>query len=120
MVRETLEPHRAALVLTFDRFGAPEVLDETFARLCALSRWLLERQRPHHIRWAGPGGTGTEGRPVDRDSEAALLSCLALAFSAPAPEAGASMLDLPLRLPGEGGRVRRIHVTASGLEGGGL
>ena len=118
VVKEILEPHRAALVLTFDRFGAPEVLDETFARLCALSRWLLERQRPHHIRWAGPGGTGTEGRPVD--SEAALLSCLALAFSAPAPEAGASMLDLPLRLPGEGGRVRRIHVTASGLEGGGL
>lgn len=118
VVKETLEPHRAALVLTFDRLGTPEALDEIFDKLCALSRWLLERQRPHHIRWAAPGGEGTEGRAVD--SEAALLSCLELAFSTPAPAAGPSMLDLPLRLPGEAGRVRRIHVTAGGLEGGGL
>ena len=117
VVKEVLEPQRAALVLTYDHFGPPEVLDETFAKLCALSRWLLSRGRPHHIRWAVPGG-GTAGRPVD--GEGALLSCLELAFSTPAPETGPSILDLPLRLPGETGRVRHIHVTPAGLEGGGL
>ncbi|MFQ9915639.1 MAG: hypothetical protein ACLRWQ_03875 [Flavonifractor plautii] len=53
------------LVLTYDHFGAPAALDQTFARLCALSRALLERGRPHHIQWASPTGGGVEGRLVD-------------------------------------------------------
>ena len=54
VVRETLEPRQTTLVLTYDHFGAPAALDQTFARLCALSRALLERGRPHHIQWASP------------------------------------------------------------------
>lgn len=53
VVRETLEPRQTTLVLTYDHFGAPAALDQTFARLCALSRALLERGRPHHIQ-CGP------------------------------------------------------------------
>ena len=99
-----------------DSFGAPAALDQTFARLCALSRALLERGRPHHIQWASPTGGGVEGRLVD--SERALLACLELAFSRPAPAEGRSILDTALRLPGRAGPLRHIHVTPTGLEGG--
>ena len=91
MVRETLEPRQTTLVLTYDHFGAPAALDQTFARLCALSWALLERGRPHHIQWASPTGGGVEGR---------------------------SILDTTLRLPGRAGPLRHIHVTPTGLEGG--
>ena len=116
VVRETLEPRQTTLVLTYDHFGAPAALDQTFARLCALSRALLERGRPHHIQWASPTGGGVEGRLVD--SERALLACLELAFSRPAPAEGRSILDTALRLPGRAGPLRHIHVTPTGLEGG--
>ena len=116
VVRETLEPRQTTLVLTYDHFGAPAALDQTFARLCALSRALLERGRPHHIQWACPTGGGVEGRLVD--SERALLACLELAFSRPAPAEGRSILDTALRLPGRAGPLRHIHVTPTGLEGG--
>ena len=116
VVRETLEPRQTTLVLTYDHFGAPAALDQTFARLCALSWALLERGRPHHIQWASPTGGGVEGRLVD--SERALLACLELAFSRPAPAEGRSILDTALRLPGRAGPLRHIHVTPTGLEGG--
>ena len=89
VVRETLEPRQTTLVLTYDHFGAPAALDQTFARLCALSRALLERGRPHHIQWASPTGGGVEGRLVD--SERALLACLELAFSRPARSMNSSL-----------------------------
>ena len=52
------------------------------------------------------------------DSPNALLACLELAFSNPAPLEGRSILDGALRLPG-GGKVRHLHVTPDGVEGGG-
>ena len=54
VVRETLEPQQAAIVVTYDHFGPSEELDRTFAQLWALSRWLLQQDRPHHIQWAAP------------------------------------------------------------------
>ena len=48
----------------------------------------------------------------------ALLACLELAFSRPAPAEGRSILDTTLRLPGRAGPLRHIHVTPTGLEGG--
>ncbi len=116
VVRETLEPQQAAIVVTYDHFGSPEALDRTFAQLWALSRWLLEQNRPHHIQWAAPLTGAAEDRAVA--SEHALLACLELAFSTPAPLEGRSILDGALRLPG-GGRVRHLHVTPEGVEGGG-
>ena len=116
VVRETLEPQQAAIVVTYDHFGPPEDLDRTFAQLWALSRWLLQQDRPHHIQWASPVTGVAEDRAVD--SPNALLACLELAFSNPAPLEGRSILDGALRLPG-GGKVRHLHVTPDGVEGGG-
>lgn len=116
VVRETLEPQQAAIVVTYDHFGPTEDLDRTFAQLWALSRWLLQQDRPHHIQWASPLTGVAEDRVVD--SPNALLSCLDGAFSTPAPLEGRSILDGALRLPG-GGKVRHLHVTPEGVEGGG-
>ena len=117
VVKEVLEPRRAAIVLTYDHFGPPEELDAALERLCALSRWLLARGRPHHIRWADPAG-GTAGRLVD--GEEALGACLAQALSTPAPAAGPSILDMPLGPAVGPGPVRRVHVTPGGWKGAGL
>lgn len=116
VVRETLEPQQAAIVVTYDHFGPSEELDRTFAQLWALSRWLLQQDRPHHIQWASPVTGVAEDRAVD--SPNALLACLELVFSTPAPLEGRSILDGALRLPG-GGKVRHLHVTPDGVEGGG-
>ena len=116
VVRETLEPQQAAIVVTYDHFGPPEDLDRTFAQLWALSHWLLQQDRPHHIQWASPLTGVAEDRAVD--SPNALLACLDGAFSTPAPLEGRSILDGALRLPG-GGKVRHLHVTPEGVEGGG-
>ena len=116
VVRETLEPQQAAIVVTYDHFGPSEELDRTFAQLWALSRWLLQQDRPHHIQWASPVTGVAEDRAVD--SPNALLSCLEMAFSTHAPLEGRSILDGALRLPG-GGKVRHLHVTPDGVEGGG-
>lgn len=118
VVRETLEPQQAAIIVTYDHFGLPEELDRTFARLQALSRWLLEQDRPHRIQWAAPNSGLVEDRAVDCQN--ALLACLELAFSTPAPRSGRSILDGALRLPAGAGKVRHFHVTAEGVEGGGL
>ena len=116
VVRETLEPRQAAIIVTYDHFGPPEDLDRTFAWLWALSRWLLARNRPHHIQWAAPLTGITEDRPVD--GERALMACLELALSTPAPPSGRSILDGALRLTAGSGRVRHFHVTPRGVEGG--
>lgn len=117
VVRETLEPQQAAIVVTYDHFGTPEALDRTFAQLRALSRWLLEQGRPHHIQWAAPLTGVAEDRAVD--GESSLLACLELAFSTPAPQEGRSILDGTLLLPAGSGKVRHLHVTPEGVEGGG-
>lgn len=114
VVRETLEERRVALVLTFDLFGTPEALDRTFDRLNALSRLLLHRERPHCIQWADPVSGVPHSRLVD--GECALLSCLDEVFSTPAPPAGRSILDAPLRVAGYEGPVHHVHLTAG--EGG--
>ena len=116
VVRETLEPQQAAIVVTYDHFGPSEELDRAFAQLWALSRWLLQQDRPHHIQWASPVTGVAEDRAVDNPN--ALLACLELVFSTPAPLEGRSILDGALRLPG-GGKVRHLHVTPDGVEGGG-
>ena len=118
VVRETLEPQQAALVLTFDHFGPVGEMDRTLDRLYSLSALLLRRERPHHIQWAHPVSGVLEDCPVD--SERALLTCLERVCSSPAPLEGRSILDGTLRIPGSAGRVCHLHVTAGGVEGGGV
>lgn len=113
VVREVLEPVRAQLYLSYDHFGTPEDLDRTMDRLAALSRLLLERERPHCILWADPVSGELRERLVE--AERGLIGALAEDFSFPAPLTGRSALEQTL--PG-GRNVRRIHVTPHGLEGG--
>ena len=116
VIRETLEERNIALVLTYDHFGRPEVLDAVFDRLYALSQRLLERDRPHYICWADPAGGSVHSALVD--SPAALAACLRASFSTPAPLEGRSVLDGPIRIPGAEGPVRRLHLSAPDQTGG--
>ena len=73
VVRETLEPRQAEVILTYDHFGTPEELDRTFDELAALSRLLLDKGRAHHIQWAAPASGQVEDRTVDGEQA---LTCL--------------------------------------------
>lgn len=116
VVRETLEPRQAEVILTYDHFGPPEELDRTFDRLATLSRRLLDKGRAHHIQWAAPASGQVEDRDVN--SERTLLACLDLAFSLNAPETGRSILDEALRLSPSAGPPLHFHVTARDVKGG--
>lgn len=119
VVRETLEPRRSAILITFDHFGTPDELDAVLDRLSALSQLLLKREAPHYIQWAHPL-TGQVNTCAVTD-EGSLLSCLDQILSQPAPAEGRSILDGGLQVPGGDGRPRHLHVTpALWQEGGGL
>ena len=111
VVREVLEPVWAELYLTFDHFGPPDDVDRTLDQVAALSRLLLEEERPHHLAWAHPETGEVAECPVD--AERTLLSALARALDCPAPLEGRSIGELPLP-----GHVRRLHIGPQGLEGG--
>lgn len=113
VVRETLEPQKAVIVLTFDHFGTPEELDVIQDRLDAVSRALIERERPHAVRWLGDTGRIRE-RKVSSLTE--LRACQWEIFSTPAPGSGHAGAG---RLSGSSGDalVRSLHITAG--DGGG-
>lgn len=114
VVRETLEPVKSAVVLTYDHFGPTGALDAVFDRLDAMSRALSEREIPHLIQWAGPGG-GLHCRKVGSLHE--LRAFQWEAFSQPAPTSGESLRDAKTQVGGLDGPVRHLHITA-GDEGG--
>ena len=115
VVRETLEPRQADLILTYDHFGPPEELDGVFDRLSTLSRLLLEKGRAHRIQWAAPVSGEVEDCPIGGERD--LLTCLERAFSLPAPETGRSILDGALKAPG-GGQPLHIHIPPADGKGG--
>lgn len=113
VVRETMEPARLQLLLTYDHFGPPGELDLVLDRLDAVSRALIAHERSHAISWADPV-TGA----VQRMTVSSLRDLRAFehaAFSIPAPPTGRSILDqaglggepnlrhLHVRLPEKGG-----------------
>ena len=116
VVRETLEPRQAEVVLTYDHFGPPEELDQVFDRLYALSGLLLDKGRVHHIQWAAP----VSGEVIDKQvrDRQGLLACLDAAFSLEAPLTGRSILDGALKLPPSAGQPLHFHVTARDVKGG--
>ena len=111
VVKETLEPRRAAMVLTFDHFGPPQVMDAILDELDAVSRALLAKGRPHVIQWAEPGTGAVRSHPVAEERD--LDACLAHALADPAPAQGRSVLDGPIRVPGDV-PVRHFHVRPRG------
>ncbi len=108
VVRETLEPQKAVIVLSFDHFGTLEDLDLIQDRLDAVSRALIERERPHAVRWLEESGHIRE-RKVSSLTE--LRACQWEIFSTPAPADGHTSAA---RLDGNGDNslVRSLHITA--------
>ena len=108
VVRETLEPQKAVIVLSFDHFGTPEDLDLIQDRLEAVSRALIERERPHAVRWLEEGAGRVRERKVSSLTD--LRACQWEIFSTPAPADGHTAAA---RLNGGGGAlVRSLHITA--------
>ena len=90
VVRETLEPRRRELVVSFPHFGPAEEVERTLDRLNSCCRALLEAGRPHRVRWAHPE-TGAV-RDFRVEDPRGLERCLEAVLSDPAPETGQ---DLP-------------------------
>lgn len=115
IVRETMEPVKVSAVLTYDHWGEPGELDAVLDRLDAISRALIERERPHHIQWADPATGLVHSQAVSSQQD--LRAFEYTAFSLPAPKAGASVA-VP-RPPDGAGLVRHLHVTAADADEGG-
>ena len=111
VVRETLEPRKTAIVLTYDHFGPPDALDAVLDRLDAVSRGLIEAERGHYIRYLTPGG---EERTRYVASLKDLRDCQWEMFSTPAPETGRSLRGAAVRVDGVDGPVRRLHMERAG------
>ena len=107
VVRETLEPRREGIILTFDHFGAPEDLDRVLDRLRTFSTALLAGGRSHTVAWLHPE-TGELRRFLVADRRT-LDRCLAAALSDPAPAQGRSIRDEAVLKEG-----RQVHLLPDG------
>ncbi len=114
IVRETLEPIKVSAILTYDHFGAPDELDGVLDRLDAVSRALIQRERPHYIQWSDPVTGAVHSHPIASQND--LRAFEHVAFGTPAPKAGS-----PLRAPHppDGGLIRHLHITLRDEETGG-
>ena len=107
VTRETLEPRRERLALTFDHFGDWEALDGVLDRLMTWSTTLLSEGRSHTVAWLHPE-TGELRRFLVADQRT-LHRCLGAALSDPTPSAGRSIrTEGPLR------GVRVVHLLPGG------
>ena len=113
IVRERAETVVPLPLLTLDRFGGPELLDQLLDKLLGLSRALLDVQRPHAVLWLDGAG---EPRLHTISDEREYAECVLALLSTPAPLTGPDLDGRPELLHGPDGPVFRVHVD---LEGGG-
>ncbi|MDE7218671.1 MAG: DUF58 domain-containing protein [Oscillospiraceae bacterium] len=108
VTREPPEDTRPLPVLTFDHFGPLAQVDRALDRLEGYSLALLDRERPHEVRWAHPetGAVRIFQVAGERDWEI----CLAAILSDPAPLRGRSILSEALAR-GSSRPVYQIHVS---------
>lgn len=116
VVREILEPVQVQIVLTYNHFGSPEDLDRVMDRLDAISRALIERERPHVIRWADPVTGAVRNSVISSLNN--LRTFEFAAFSTPAPQSGLSALAQPIRGSGGAAPLRHMHVSMEERGGG--
>ena len=116
IVRERAETVVPLPLLTLDRFGGPELLDQLLDKLLGLSRALLDVQRPHAVLWLDGAG---EPRLHTISDEREYAECVLALLSTPAPLTGLDLDDRPELLHGPDGPVFRIHVDLEGGEGHG-
>lgn len=116
ILRETLEPVREAVAVTYDHFGSPDQVDALLAQLDALALWLLDQEQPFTLCWADPENGGLTYYPIEGGDS--WRRCRRALGGAPAPVTGQGVPgDTVLALPGHSGPVRRIHLTLPGREG---
>lgn len=109
VVRETLEPVKTAAVLSYDHFGPRDELDRAFDRLDAVSRALIERERPHAVVWTDPATGGTRRREISSLRE--LRAFEREAFSTFAPMEGRPGSEPPPEADIPPALVRRLHIS---------
>ncbi len=108
VTREPPEDPRPLPVLTFDHFGPRSRMDRTLDRLAGLSAALLERERPHEVRWAHPATGAVRRQTVSCERE--WMACLRAILFDPVPDQGRSVLDQPLAVDRDTA-IHHIHVT---------
>ena len=116
IVRERAETVVPLPLLTLDRFGGPELLDQLLDKLLGLSRALLDVQRPHAVLWLDGAG---EPRLHTISDEREYAECVLALLNTFAPLTGPNLDDRPELLHGSDGPVFRIHVDLEGGEGHG-
>ena len=116
IVRERAETVVPLPLLTLDRFGGPELLDQLLDKLLGLSRALLDVQRPHAVLWLDGAG---EPRLHTISDEREYAQCVLALLNTPAPLTGPDLDGRPELLHGPDGPVFRIHVDLEGGEGHG-
>lgn len=109
VVKEVLESHQSAVLLTFEHFGSAEEMDDVLDQLDGLCRTLLEKQRPCYVQWVQPVTGELRNYRVCSEREREMFMAAALAD--PAPSAGQSVLDTALRIPGVNGQIRHLHIV---------
>ena len=106
IVREPAETIVPLVLLTFDRYGAPERLDRLLDRVTGYSHTLLAIQRPHAIQWRDRDGIPVRCHISDeKELREALLTVLA----APAPLQAPPSDECPP--PDADGPAILIHIT---------
>lgn len=111
ILRETLEPVREHLAVTYDHWGQPEDLDNVLDQLETLARHLLDKETPFTVCHTDPETDVLLCYGVDCPK--AWDACYHAISAQPAPPVGRSLPGGPLTLPGASGPVRRIHLTPS-------
>ncbi len=111
VLRETLEPVREHLAVTYDHWGQPDDLDDVLDQLEALARYLLDKEDPFTVCCADPETGSLRCHLVD--CPMAWDTCYQAISGQAAPLVGQSLSHGPLALPGVPGPVKRIHLTPS-------
>lgn len=111
ILRETLEPVREHLAITYDHWGQPDELDDVLDQLAALARQLLDKEETFTVCSAHPETGALRCHSVD--CQRAWDACYQAISGQCAPQMGQSLPNGPLALPGVAGPVKRIHLIPS-------
>lgn len=116
IVREPSEALTPLPLLTLDRCGRPEELDQLLDRTAAMSRALLTAQRAHAVLWLDADGE-PQLHPVSDEREYSLM--LTALLTGPAPLKLTALDGRPELLRSPDGPVFRIHIALEGGDGHG-
>lgn len=111
VLRETLEPVKEHLAVTYDHWGQPGDLDDVLDQMETLARYLLDKERPFTVCRADPETGALCCHRVD--CQKAWDSCYHAISSQTAPLVGQSLSPGLLTLPGVTEPIKRIHLTPS-------